>query len=125
VRWHGLDHMQTICTSLQTDNYTNTSLSLNFYKRVLFLTPNQQCQRTEGNTTQLLIAAHCSYRATSVSWSNLNTDKTAKLHNYQIRHSHLKITWANSKCCGQLLQPSIIMHLQLYVPVLKPFHSYE
>ena len=27
--WHQLDHMQTICTSLQTNNHTNTS-SLNF-----------------------------------------------------------------------------------------------
>jgi len=24
-QWHQLDHMQTICTLLQTDNYTNTS----------------------------------------------------------------------------------------------------
>jgi len=30
-RWHHLDHMQTICTSLQTDNHTNTS-SFNFYR---------------------------------------------------------------------------------------------
>jgi len=29
-QWHQLDHMQTVCTSLQTDNHTNTS-SLNFY----------------------------------------------------------------------------------------------
>jgi len=29
-QWHRLDHMQTICTSLQTDNHTNTS-SLHFY----------------------------------------------------------------------------------------------
>jgi len=28
-QWHQLDHMQTICTSLQTDNHANTS-SLNF-----------------------------------------------------------------------------------------------
>jgi len=28
-QWHQLDHMQTICTLLQTDNHTNTS-SLNF-----------------------------------------------------------------------------------------------
>jgi len=28
-QWHQLDHMQTICTSQQTDNHTNTS-SLNF-----------------------------------------------------------------------------------------------
>jgi len=32
-QWHQLDHMQTICTSLQTDNHTNTS-SLNFYRSV-------------------------------------------------------------------------------------------
>ena len=30
-QWHQLDHMQTICTSLQTDNHTNTS-SLNVYR---------------------------------------------------------------------------------------------
>ena len=30
-QWHQLDHMQTICTSLQTDNHTNTS-SLKFYR---------------------------------------------------------------------------------------------
>ena len=24
-QWHQLDHMQTICTLLQTDNHTNTS----------------------------------------------------------------------------------------------------
>ena len=67
-QWHQLDHMQTICTSLQTDNHANTS-SLNFYtldalpgspgqravKRVcvcvwmLFLTPNLQYQSTKGS----------------------------------------------------------------------------
>ena len=30
-QWHQLDHMQTICTRLQTDNHTNTP-SLNFYR---------------------------------------------------------------------------------------------
>jgi len=30
-QWHQLDHVQTICTSLQTDNHTSTSL-LNFYR---------------------------------------------------------------------------------------------
>ena len=44
-QWHQLDHTQTICTSLQTDNHTNTS-SLNIFTgQTLFLTPNQQCQR--------------------------------------------------------------------------------
>ena len=31
MQWHQLDHMQTICTSLQTDNHINTP-SLNFYR---------------------------------------------------------------------------------------------
>ena len=44
VQWHRLDHMQTICISLQTDNHNTSSLT----GRVLFLTPNQQCQSTGG-----------------------------------------------------------------------------
>jgi len=39
MQWHQLDHMQTICTSFQTDNHTNTS-SLNFYRSVALLMPN-------------------------------------------------------------------------------------
>jgi len=31
MQWHQLGHMQTTCTSLQTDNHTNT-LSVNFYR---------------------------------------------------------------------------------------------
>jgi len=46
-QWHQLDQMQTICTSLQTDNHTNTSQF--FTGRMLLLTPNQQCQGTEGS----------------------------------------------------------------------------
>jgi len=44
---HQLDHMQTICTSLQTDKHTNTP-SLNFTGRMLFPMHNQLCQSTEG-----------------------------------------------------------------------------
>ena len=32
MQQHQLDHMQTVCTSLQTDSHTNTS-SLNFYRQ--------------------------------------------------------------------------------------------
>jgi len=39
-----------ICTSLQTDNHTNTHNSI-FTGRMLFLMPNQQCQSTEGKVT--------------------------------------------------------------------------
>ena len=39
AQWRQLDHVQTVCTSLQTDNHTSTS-SLNFFHRpwMLFLT---------------------------------------------------------------------------------------
>ena len=47
MQWHQLDHMQTICTSLQTDNHTNRLPHHSvFTGRMLFLTPNQQCQST-------------------------------------------------------------------------------
>jgi len=41
-----------LCTSLQTDNHTNTS-SLNFSGRMLFLTTNQQCRSTEGTVLKV------------------------------------------------------------------------
>jgi len=43
-QWHQLDHMQIICTSLQTDNLTTQV----FTGRMPFLPPNQQRQSTEG-----------------------------------------------------------------------------
>ena len=36
-QWHQLDHMQTICTLLHTDNHASTS-PLSFTGRMLFLT---------------------------------------------------------------------------------------
>jgi len=39
-----MDHMQIICTLLQTDNHASTS-SLNFLQAWC---PNQQCQNTKG-----------------------------------------------------------------------------
>ena len=61
MQWHQLDHVQTICTSLQTDNHTNTS-SLNVLqagcsswcptndvKAHAHTHTLQQCQSTEGS----------------------------------------------------------------------------
>ena len=54
-QWHHLDHMQTICTSLQTYNHTNTP-SLNFFTDwMLFLVPNQQGQRTESKYNEYIL----------------------------------------------------------------------
>jgi len=46
-QWHRLDHMQIICTLLQTDNHASTS-SLSFCGLDALLAPNQQCQYIEG-----------------------------------------------------------------------------
>jgi len=43
-QWHQMGRMQ-VCTSLQTDDHTNTS-PLSFLQP--FLPRNQQCQSTEG-----------------------------------------------------------------------------
>jgi len=52
-QWHQLGHMQ-VCTSLQTDNHTSTSLLKLFTGRMPFLPPNQQRQSTEGPTVQYM-----------------------------------------------------------------------
>jgi len=46
-QWHQLDHMLTICTSLQTDNHTNTS-SLNFYRPDALPDAQPTVSSTEG-----------------------------------------------------------------------------
>jgi len=46
-QWHQLDHMQIICTLLQTDNHASTS-SISFYRLDALPDDNQQCQSTEG-----------------------------------------------------------------------------
>ena len=53
-QWHQLDHMQIICTSLQTDNYASTS-PLSFTGRMPFLPPNQQRQSTEDTLILLVL----------------------------------------------------------------------
>ena len=50
--WHQVDHMQTICTSLQADKHTNTS---SVTGRVLFPATSQQCQSTEGHLPILIM----------------------------------------------------------------------
>ena len=79
-QWHQLDHMQTICTSIQTDNYTNTS-SLNFTDWMLFLTPNQQYQSTDKLINNYVVKVK--YTLHHLSFRDLNRiledDKTNRL----------------------------------------------
>jgi len=49
-QWHHMDHMQIICTSLQTDNHASNSPVPHhsvFIGWMPFLLPNQQCQITD------------------------------------------------------------------------------
>jgi len=46
-QWHQLDHMQSICTSVQTDNYARPHHSV-FTGQISFLLPNQQRQSTKA-----------------------------------------------------------------------------
>ena len=74
---HQLDHMQTTCTSLQTDNHTNTS-SLNFYRSDA-LPDAQPCQSTEGIHTHTHPFNGPYSRTTRVSWyhkGKMNLDFT-------------------------------------------------
>jgi len=66
-QWYQLDRTQIICTLLQRDNHANTS-SLDFFTGLmLFLTPNQEHQSTEGNVHNIRMTA-------------LATSITEKLH---------------------------------------------
>jgi len=51
-QWQQLGYMQ-VCTSLQTDNHTSTSLLKFFTGRMPFLPPNQQHQSTEGTKHEI------------------------------------------------------------------------
>jgi len=59
MQWHQLDHMQTICTSLQTDNHTNTP-SLNCYRPDAL----PDAQPTLATSTQ-----YRSCQSTSAAWT--------------------------------------------------------
>jgi len=47
-QWHQLNHMQIICTSLQTGNHARIS-SLYFLQLYALADTHQQCQSTEGD----------------------------------------------------------------------------
>jgi len=72
-----LDHMQTICTSLQTDIVAPTP---HHSGQMLFLMPKQQWQSTEGNllspvSKHMVMCEEC--RATAWSISITHTSLTA------------------------------------------------
>ena len=84
-QWHQLDHMQIICTSLQTDTTPVPHHSV-FTGRMLFLTPKQQCQTTEGQ------------------WHNLQLIKNLRLVSQKsILHTHYCMKCLNKSLCKSFL----------------------
>ena len=69
MQWHQLDHMQAICTSLQTDNHTNTS-SLNCYRPDAL----PDAQPTLATSTQ-----YRSCQSTSAAWTGAQQQTTCTL----------------------------------------------
>ena len=51
-QWDQLDHMQIICTSLQTDNHASTPSPNFFTSRMLFLKPNQRVKALKAKVYQ-------------------------------------------------------------------------
>jgi len=78
-QWYQLGRMQ-VCTSLQTDNHASTSLLKFFTGRMPFLPPNQQCQSTEGKSTEGKIIEE------DIKATNINP---FRMHNYVHRLRHL------------------------------------
>jgi len=52
MQWHQLDHVQTICTSLQTDNNIDTS-SVNSYRLDALPDAQPTVSKTEGKSPTL------------------------------------------------------------------------
>jgi len=67
MQWYQLDYMQAICTLVLAHKHTNTS---SLTGRTLFLTPNQQCQSTEGifNNNNNYSPFNGALSRTQVSW---------------------------------------------------------
>jgi len=85
--------MQIICTSLQTDDHASISSLTFFTGRMLFLTPNQQCQSTEGKQkeTQHTKTSSENQPLASSFLHHHWTPERRGMPAFQCRHSEVKI----------------------------------
>ena len=77
-QWHQLDHMQVICTSIQTDNHTSTSSLKFFMGQMLFLPSKQQHQSIEGTTIWKLMTIIKLFICNDERQVLLNSDQKAR-----------------------------------------------
>ena len=98
MQWHQPDHMQTTCTSLQTDNHINTS-SLNFLQA--------GCSSGRPTNSVKALKAHVTAKEMHEICKNLNThihhhiNMYEKLSHYPIRKLELWL-WPGLSISGKL-----------------------
>jgi len=68
-QWHQLDHMQIISISPQTGDHASSTLWLNYLQAKCLLTPNQQCQGTEGNSNARTAWLHKAHNTADIATS--------------------------------------------------------
>jgi len=76
-QWHQLDHMQIICTSLQTDNHASTS---SFY--LTFLQAGCSCRRPTNSVKALrafMLTGNVVIKMVCVYWCMCACDKQSTL----------------------------------------------
>ena len=93
-QWHQLDHMQIICTSLQTDNHARQYSTTQFFTcRTSFLLPNQQRQSIEGRKPESDVKNYPKYRRDSVRCRiHRAVDQAATL----FRRSKVQCPWSST-----------------------------
>jgi len=105
--WDQLDHVQVICTSLQTDNHASTSPQ-SFYRPDALLLPNQQHQSLKNQIMNSIV--------TSTHRKNL-----VKTRNSLKRRIHLSVEKPVLTCSHK--NPGIHLPVKIHntlVPVQNP-----
>jgi len=122
-QWHQLDHMQVICTSLQTDNHASTS-SLNFFTcQMLFLMPYQQHQSmiavcSLDQYTSKTARLYCERRLSSLE----RRDLQASIRNQKERNMVLsRLNGELNQELQEVMEQRIALEIQM--EHLRPYHS--
>jgi len=88
MQWHKLDHIQTICTLLQTDNHTNTS-SLNFYRPYALHDTQPTVSKHWRQLKAAVIWQECSNTSERIRPHDIHiTSITNKAHVTELTHTH-------------------------------------
>jgi len=135
MQWHHMNHMQTICTSLQTDNHTNTpSLNFIFYrpdalpdaqptvsKQWRHITWDLSCSISRAIVA--LVRLNCSDSAFNCFISRTRCCFIACMHTMLLHHCLSAMDTALGALCAQLTfwlawccEHSVVMATELLQP---------